>query len=128
MAKVHLRRVLLLFGLIVLVAPAAWAGPGVVGPNVKVSGASPFASCTADDVAGQTGTNFPNSEVEPWIAVSGVDRSGDGTADVIGAYQQDRWSNGGSRGRAGGSVAWGRPAGPWRQDVRPGAPRCGGGA
>jgi hypothetical protein len=66
------RALVLVFGLIVLVAPSASAGPGVAGPNIKVSGASPFASCTAD--AGQTGTNFLNSEVEPSAAVSTVDR------------------------------------------------------
>lgn len=40
-----------------------------VGPLVQVSGTgpSPFTSCALDDVAGQSGTNFPNSEVEPWI-------------------------------------------------------------
>jgi hypothetical protein len=125
MVRVHRRPVvLLLFALIVVLAPAAWAGPGVVGPNVKVSGASPFAACTADDVAGQTGTNVPNSEVEPWIAVSAVDRSGDGAADVIGAYQQDRWSDGGAR----GIVASVRHAGAWRQVVIPGVSKCSGGA
>jgi len=94
-----IRGVALTAGLIALavVAPA-WAGPGAVGPTVSVSGASPFASCTIDDVAGQPGTNVPNSEVEPWIAASTVDRNGDGANDVIVGYQQDRWSNGGSRG------------------------------
>jgi hypothetical protein len=125
MARIHLRRaIVLLFGLIALVAPAAWAGPGTVGPNVKVSGTSPFAACTADNVAAQTGTNYPNSEVEPWIAVSSVDRSGDGAADVVGAYQQDRWSDGGAR----GIVASVLHAGTWRQVVIPGVSRCSGGA
>ena len=82
----------------VTVAAAAWAGPGAVVSTVAVSGTSPFASCTADDVAGQPGTNFPNSEVEPSIAASLVDRNGDGANDVIVGYQQDRWDNGGSRG------------------------------
>jgi hypothetical protein len=123
-ARAHLRHVPLLFALIVLLAPAAWAGPGVVGPNVKVSGASPFAACTADNVAAQTGTNFPNSEVEPFVAVSRVDRSGDGVADRIGVYQQDRWSDGGSR----GIVASVFHAGTWRQVVIPGVSRCSGGA
>ena len=96
----------LIAGLAVLtlcaVPAAAWAGPGVVVGTTAVSGASPFAGCTADDVAGQTAefgdTNFPNSEVEPAIAVSRIDRNGDGAPDMITGYQQDRWSLGASRG------------------------------
>jgi hypothetical protein len=118
------RAVVILFGLVVLVAATASAGPGVAGPNIKVSGASPFASCTADNVPGQSGTNFLNSEVEPWLSVSSVDRSGDGAADQIGAYQQDRWSNGGSR----GIVASVLHAGTWQQVVIPGVSKCSGGA
>jgi hypothetical protein len=125
MATVLVRRVLVaLVGLVVLVAPTASAGPGVAGPNVKVSGASPFAACTADDVASQTGTNYLNTEVEPWIDVSAVDRSGDGLPDAIGAYQQDRWSNGGAR----GIVASVFQAGAWLQVVIPGVSECSGGA
>jgi hypothetical protein len=124
MARVRLRRVgVALFCLIVLGVPTASAGPGSAGPNVKVSGASPFASCTADNVAGQTGTNFLNTEVEPWVAVSTVDRSGDGVRDAIGAYQQDRWSNGGSR----GIVASVFHGGAWQQVVIPGVSKCSGG-
>jgi hypothetical protein len=125
MAGTLVRRALVaLFGLVVLVAPSASAGPGAAGPNVKVSGASPFAACTADNVAGQTGTNVLNSEVEPWVDVSSVDRSGDGMPDAIGAYQQDRWSNGGAR----GIVASVLHAGTWLQVVIPGVSRCSGGA
>jgi hypothetical protein len=125
MGTVLLRRAgVALFGLVVLVAPTASAGPGVVGPNVKVSGASPFAACTADNVSGQIGTNYLNSEVEPWIEVSSVDRSGDGVADAIGAYQQDRWSNGGSR----GIVASVLHGGSWHQVIIPGVSKCSGGA
>jgi hypothetical protein len=125
MARHHFRPALVvLVGLVILVAPTASAGPGAAGPNVKVSGASPFAPCTADNVAGQTGRNFLNSEVEPWVEASSVDRSGDGVADRIGAYQQDRWSNGGAR----GIVASVFHAGTWLQVVVPGVSKCSGGA
>jgi hypothetical protein len=125
MARNHLRRsIVVLFGLIVLVSPTASAGPGVAGPNVKVSGTSPFALCTADNVPGQTGTNVLHSEVEPFVAASTVDRSGDGVRDVIGVYQQDRWSNGGAR----GIVASVLQSGAWQQVVIPGVSRCSGGA
>ena len=122
----HLLRpaLVVLAALVVLFTPTALAGPGTAGPNVKVSGASPFATCTADNVAGQTGTNYLNTEVEPWIEVSSVDRSGDGAPDRIGAYQQDRWSNGGSR----GIVASVFHAGAWQQVVIPGVSKCSGGA
>src|SRR4030095_8003873 len=62
------------------------------GPLVQVSGASPIAACDGDD-GNIGGTNFTNSEVEPYVM---VDPSN--PAVLIGAWQQDRWSNGGSEG------------------------------
>src|ERR671934_1367861 len=58
------------------------------GP-VDVSGLSPFASCTV----GGPGTNFVNSEVEPFVAVNPTDPN-----NIVGVFQQDRWSNGGAHG------------------------------
>ena len=63
------------------------------GPLVQVSGNSPFAACTADNVAGQPGTNYPGAEVEPWIDANPANPN-----NLIAGWQQDRWSNGGSRG------------------------------
>lgn len=68
-----------------------------LGPLVQVSGTSPFAACTADDAAGQTGTVYANSEVEPWVDVNPAK-----TANLVGVWQQDRWSNGGARGLVAG--------------------------
>lgn len=65
-------------------------------PPVQVSGTSPF-STGCDNAAGQTGTSFLNSEVEPWIDVNPADPD-----NMIGVWQQDRWSNGGSRGLVAG--------------------------
>jgi hypothetical protein len=125
MIRAQARRALVVVaGLIVLGVPTAAAGPGVIGANVTVSGASPFAGCSADAIGSQTGRVFLNSEVEPWIDVSDVDRSGDGVADMIGAYQQDRWSNGGAR----GIVASVFHAGAWHQRVIPGVSKCSGGS
>ena len=105
------RRVLVMAAALTLFsAPAAWGSPASVGALQQVSGSSPFAGCTADDVAGQPGTVYPNSEVEPWVAASTVDRNGDGALDVIGGYQQDRWDNGAARGVY--SSVWYRGA--WR--------------
>src|SRR5437588_4636314 len=72
------------------VAAIAVAGIGLAaaGP-VDVSGLSPFASCTAVG----PGTNFPNSEVEPFVAANPTNPS-----NIVGVFQQDRWSNGGAHG------------------------------
>lgn len=58
-------------------------------PPVIASGPSPFNGCTI----GGTGTVYPNSEVEPWVAVNPAN-----LPNLIGAWQQDRWDNGGARG------------------------------
>jgi len=87
-------------------------------PQYRVSAPSPFvANC--DGVA-PTGTLFANSEVEPWVAISPVDPN-----NLIGAWQQDRWSDGGSRGivtgvSQDGGVTWSLHPMPFS--------RCGGGA
>ena len=57
----------------------------------KASGPSPFApNCNG---APQTGVNYRNAEVEPWIAVNPRNQH-----NLIGVWQQDRWSNGGANG------------------------------
>lgn len=86
-------------------------------PLVRVSAASPFAAgCTS--VSSST-TLFVNSEVEPHLAVDPSD-----PARLLGAWQQDRFSNGGSRGlvtarSSDGGVTWSRTPLP--------ASRCAGG-
>src|SRR5256886_11997905 len=71
-------------------AGLAFAGLALAasGP-VDVSGLSPFAGWTV----GGPGTNFVNSEVEPFVAVNPVNPS-----NIVGVFQQDRWSNGGAHG------------------------------
>jgi hypothetical protein len=61
---------------------------------VTVSGPSPYATCPND---GQTGTNYVNAEVEPYVAVNPTN-----TGNIIGVWQQDRWSNGGAHGLVAG--------------------------
>jgi len=72
---------------IAVFAVAAFA-PAASGP-VDVSGLSQFAACA--NVG--SGTNFPNSEVEPFVAVNPTNPS-----NIVGVFQQDRWSNGGAHG------------------------------
>ncbi|GHG39390.1 hypothetical protein GCM10012320_00020 [Sinomonas cellulolyticus] len=62
-----------------------------LGSLTVVSGPSPFAGCTLGVAPGAT--NFLNAEVEPWVAVNPAN-----TENVIGAWQQDRWSDGGAHG------------------------------
>jgi hypothetical protein len=77
---------------VVMAAASAAATAATVDP-VVASGPSPFASCTI----GGPGTNYVNAEVEPWVAVNPANPS-----NVIGAWQQDRWSNGGAHGLVAG--------------------------
>ena len=83
--------------LFTVVVGIAGAGDLTPGPLVQVSGTSPFLSCTADAVGTQSGTVYVNSEVEPWIDVNRAN-----TSNVVGIFQQDRWSNGGARGLVAG--------------------------
>ena len=115
-------------GLIALVPLALWAGPFSTGALVQVSGPSPFATCIADDVDGQiardpTGQRqvFLHSEVEPWVDVNPTNAS-----NIVAFWQQDRWSDGGSRGLVAG-VSTDRGTS-WTSVVIPGITQCSGGS
>jgi hypothetical protein len=108
---------------IATVAPAtapASADSLAKGPLVQVSGTSAFLGCTADAVADQSGTVFLNSEVEPWIDVNPTDPD-----NIVGIWQQDRWSNGGARGLVTG-VSFDAGTS-WQQVVVPDVTLCSGG-
>lgn len=59
--------------------------------NVLASGPTPYAA--GCNKAPQSGTLYPNAEVEPYVALNPRDQD-----HVIGVWQQDRWSNGGAQG------------------------------
>ncbi len=59
-----------------------------------VSGQSPFANCTI----GGPGVNYLNAEVEPYAAVNPTTLKNTGNENVIGVWQQDRWSDGAAKG------------------------------
>jgi hypothetical protein len=103
----------------VFAQPAAASPFNTIGPLVQVSGTSPFSGCTLDNVAGQSGTVFPNSEVEPWIDVNPTN-----TSNIVGMWQQDRWSNGGARGHVVGVSMNGGTS--WTQVVLPKVTVCSG--
>jgi hypothetical protein len=71
---------------------------------VVISGPSPYAGCSN---AGQSGTSFVNAEEEPFASVNPAN-----PANIVAAFQQDRWSNGGARGlvaafSSNGGTTWG---------------------
>jgi len=79
-------------------AAVAWAIVAI-GPLVQVSSMSPFGPLAAcgnfPGVAG--GINFLDSEIEPWVDVNPANPD-----NIVAIWQQDRWSDGGSRGNVAG--------------------------
>ncbi|MDE2091400.1 MAG: exo-alpha-sialidase [Gammaproteobacteria bacterium] len=73
------------------VAPpaASLSPPGL--PLVRVSGASPYPSGCGGTMPGSV--NYEEAEVEPYVAVNPTNPS-----NLIGIWQQDRWSDGGAHG------------------------------
>ena len=88
-----------------------------LGALAQVGPTDPFAGCST---AGQVGTNYPNSQVEPRVA---VDPSH--PAHIVGVWQQDRWSNGGAQGIVAGVSFDGGQS--WTEVVIPGLTVCSGG-
>ena len=97
-----------LAGLVVVAAAVPGSASATVDPLAPVSGPSPFmARCEG---APQTGTVYRNAEVEPWVDVNLADDD-----NLVGDWQQDRWSNGGSSGNLSafslnGGTTWTIPA------------------
>jgi hypothetical protein len=94
----HIKHVKFVFATIVALLAVLAVGPlslVYASSLVVVSGPSPYAGCS---IAGQPGTNYLNAEVEPWVSVNPVNPK-----NIIGVWQQDRWSNGGAQGLVAGS-------------------------
>ena len=87
---------------------------------VRVAPVDPFLGNPADDVPSQPGVNYPFSQVEPYVAANPTRAN-----NLVGAWQQDRWSNGGARGIVVGvSTDHGRS---WDPVAIPGITRVAGG-
>ncbi len=99
------------------VLPAFAASYTATTPVLVSAPVSPFAGCTADD--GQEGAFRPNTEVEPWVDVNPTNLE-----NIVASWQQDRWSNGGSRGLVAGVSSNGGTS--WTQVVIPGLTACSG--
>lgn len=126
------RSALALGGTVVLAISSgtrAMVDPTEVAPLVRASEVgSPFAGagpkgapCDGVPDREQAGTNFPGTEVEPWVSVNPADGR-----TMVGGWQQDRWSNGGATANiAAFSVDGGRS---WKLSGRqPQHARCTGG-
>jgi hypothetical protein len=116
----RLRSLMTVLVMLAMGGSSASAGPYGTTGTTRVSKGDPFASCTADAVAAQPGRNYPATEVEPWIDVNPVNR-----ANIVGIWQQDRWSDGGSRGLVAGVTIDGGAT--WTSVVIPKGSRCSGG-
>jgi hypothetical protein len=88
-------RRMVLAALLVAAATAPATASAAVDPLTLVSGPSPFAA--GCEGAPQTGTVYRNAEVEPWVDVNLADAN-----NLVGNWQQDRWSNGGASGNLSG--------------------------
>jgi hypothetical protein len=100
-----------------LALAAASVALALSGP-FTVSAASPVANC---NVAAVGGTVYPNTEVEPFTAVNPT-TIGTKKVNLIAAYQQDRWSNGGAHALMAaasfdGGQTWSRTALPFNSCV-----------
>ncbi len=83
-----------------------------------VSGPSPFVpGCNG---VPPIGTVYPNAEVEPWVDVNPTNPN-----NIVGAWQQDRWSNGGANSLLAGVTFDGGQT--WSRVVIPHITRCAGG-
>jgi hypothetical protein len=89
------------------------------GPSpIRASKGDPFAACIG---GGNTfgAVNYQSAEVEPWIA----DNPANG-ANLIGTWQQDRWSDGGAKGQVAswsfdGGKTWGQTPQPFTTCAQP---------
>ena len=126
--RIQLVVLCLIVGMLVVVGPLALrAGPFTTGPLVQVSVVNPFAACVADNVAGQIARDpsgqrrvFLNAEVEPWVDVNPTNPN-----NIVAFWQQDRWSDGGSRGLVAGVSMNGGTS--WTSVAIPGISLCSGG-
>ena len=119
-------RLLLVGGCMAALVAGGLAGATPPPPNVVLAspGASPLDGCVADNASGQEAafgsTLYPDSEIEPRSAINPTNSD-----NIVGEYQQDRWSDGGARGLA-ASVSHDGGA-RWTRVVVPGLTRCSGG-
>ncbi len=90
-------------------------GPTLGPPSsnlVRVSGASPYAADCGGGAGDPGATSYEDAEVEPYMAINPNNPS-----NIIGAWQQDRWSDGGAHGLVAGSSMDGGKT--WKEHTLP---------
>src|SRR5918912_2120701 len=113
-----MRRAAFLFAAATVVALACVAVAGATMEGHEVTITDPFAACPlTPDIFG--GVNYPDTEVEPW-----VQRNPANPDNLIGAFQQDRWSDGGAKGLVAGwsfndGYTWGNTPLPFSKCAAP---------
>jgi hypothetical protein len=100
-----------------LVLGTATAALGAGLAPVRVSHGDPFAGCRLG--GNQVGANYRSAEVEPWIADNPAN-----VDNLIGTWQQDRWSDGGAKGQVAswsfdGGRTWGQTPQPFSRCAQP---------
>ena len=93
-----------------LILNMSGAAAATLTPPTVTSGPSPFSSCNAGSAPGAV--NYTNAEVEPWVAVNPQHSN-----NIIGVWQQDRWSDGGARGLVAGYSTNGGKT--WNESAQP---------
>src|SRR5215470_8280874 len=113
-----------LIGLAAAIGFSLAAQAQTLGSLVQVTGGDPFAACTADNLHRQEtvfgSIVFPNSVIEPWVAVDPTDPS-----RLLAGTQQDRWTDGGARGLIG--VVSNDGGSKWTNSIPPDVTKCTGG-
>ncbi len=89
-------------------------------PLVVVANTDLFATCTADHVSSQPGTNYPNTHMEPNLAINPANAK-----NMVVGFHMDRWSNGGARGMGGAYTFDGGKT--WKPTSTPNVTQCQGG-
>ena len=108
--------------IIILVMAGSPVFGATTGPLIQVSSISPFGDLEdCGNFPGIfNGTNFVDSEVEPWVAVNPTNPD-----NIVGFWQQGRWSDGGCRGNVAGVSFDGGAS--WQIVPVPGITECTGG-
>ena len=88
-APVRLVSTVLAAGVMLALAGPAAAAPYSATAPLDISAGDPFATCPPIGA----GVNYPDAEVEPFVGVNPTSPS-----NIVAVYQQDRYSNGGSKG------------------------------
>ena len=89
-------------------------------PLVVVANTDLFATCKADSAANQPGTVYPNTHMEPNLAINPANPK-----NMVVGFHMDRWSNGGARGMGGAYTFDGGKT--WKPTSTPNVTQCQGG-